>query len=68
MVQEKSSKAISSRLFFFVSDALLDLVNSCKIRPGYRTDHVIVELTLALCKFKRGKGIWKFNCSFLKQK
>ena len=27
-----------------------------------------MELTLALCKFKRGKGIWKFNCSLIKQK
>ena len=58
-----------SRLdYFLISDPLLDLVNSCEIRPGYRTDHSIVELTLTLCKFKRGKGIWKFNCSMLKQK
>ena len=58
-----------SRLdFFLVSDVLSDLVNSCGIRPGYRTDHSIVELTLTLCKFKRGKGKWKFNCSLPKPK
>ena len=65
----RKNQVRQSRLdYFLISDPHLDLVNSCEIRPGYRTDHSIVELTLTLCKFKRGKGIWKFNCSLLKQK
>ena len=34
--------------------------------PGYHTDHSIVELNIQLCKFVRGKGLWKFNCALLK--
>ena len=41
-------------------------MGNCNIKPGYRTDHSIVELDIQLCKFARGKGIWKFNCALLK--
>ena len=41
-------------------------MGNCNIKPGYRTDHSIVELDIQLCKFARGKVIWKFNCALLK--
>ena len=53
--------------YFITSDIMLDLIHKCDIRPGYRSDHSIVELQLIFCKFERGKGIWKLNCSLLKQ-
>ena len=52
--------------FFLISDTMLDLVQHSKIVPGYKSDHSIVTLKLLLNKFTRGKGIWKFNCSLLK--
>ena len=46
----------------------MDTVASSNILPGYRSDHSFIELKLVLNKFQRGKGVWKFNCSLLKNK
>ena len=46
----------------------MDIVNSCVVQPGYRTDHSFVIMKLGICKFKRGRGLWKLNCSLLKNK
>ena len=54
--------------YFIVSDNLKDLVSSCGVKPGYRSDHSIIQLEIAMCKFKKGRGLWKFNCSLLKNK
>ena len=54
--------------YFLISESLTDLVHKCFIKPGYRSDHSIVVLTLTICKFQRGRGTWKFNCSLLKDK
>ena len=54
--------------YFLCSDTLLDIVNSCVIKPGYRTDHSFVITRLCICKFKRGQKLWKLNCSLLKNK
>ena len=48
------------------SRALLDIINSCKIVPGYRSDHSRVDIELLLNPFIKGKGIWRFNCGLLK--
>ena len=52
--------------FFLVSQSLINF--SCKenIRPGYRSDHSIIELTLTLSKDSAyKKNFWKFNNSLL---
>ena len=54
--------------YFLCSDILSDIVNSCVIKPGYRRDHSFVITRLCICKFKRGCGLWKLNCSLLKNK
>ena len=54
--------------YFLCSDTLVDIVNSCIIKPGYRTDHSFVIMKLGICKFRRGRGLWKLNCSLLKNK
>ena len=39
------------------------------IKPGYRTDHSMITLTLTLGKLEtRNKLLWKFNNSLLKDK
>ena len=49
-----------------VSENLTHLIQSCKIRPSYRSDHSAIELEIILDKFEKGKGIWRLNCSLLK--
>ena len=44
----------------------MDIVQSCKILPGYRSDHSRVELDLFHNSFTKGKGIWTLNCSLLR--
>ena len=52
--------------YFLVSESLTDLIADCNIKPGYRSDHSILELNLVVNPFQRGRGLWKLNCSLLK--
>ena len=52
--------------YFIVSVSLTDLIADCNIKPGYRSDHSILELNLVVNPFQRGRGLWKLNCSLLK--
>ena len=52
--------------YFIVSKHLTDLLQSCTIKPSYRSDHSAIEIKLVLDKFEKGKGIWRFNCGLLK--
>ena len=56
-----------SRLdYFLVSEDLLPYVESTNIKPGYRSDHSVVECTLNLQHQPKGPGLWKFNNSLLR--
>ena len=56
-----------ARLDYFIgSQTLLDLVTQVDIKPGYKTDHSLITLSLNLVNFSRGPGVWKFNTSLLK--
>ena len=59
-----------SRLdFFLISDLLSTYVTEADIKPGYRTFHSMITLTLTLGKLEtRNKLLWKFNHSLLKDK
>ena len=63
----RSNNSQGARLdMFFISE---HLCNSCvdqKITPGYRTDHNIILIEIALGESPRGPGLWKFNESLLK--
>ena len=54
--------------YFIVSNNFSDMISKCSIQPGYRTDHSIIILDVTLSNFKKGNGLWKFNCSLLKNK
>ena len=54
--------------YLLAHNSFLDNVDNCTIRPGYRSDHSFVEMTLVTNHFNKGRGIWKFNCSLLKNK
>ena len=56
-----------ARLDYFIdSDTMLNLVMDCNIKPVCRLDHSSIELNIKLNNFIRGKGVWKFICSLLK--
>ena len=52
--------------YFLISETFTDLVQNCQIKPGYRSDHSRVDMDIILDTFKQGRGIWKFNCSLLR--
>ena len=54
--------------YFITSNSLLDLISSCTVKPGYRSDHSIIELNIVRNNFIQGKGIWKFNSSLSSNK
>ena len=57
----------SARLDYFLSSSsMMDIVSYCKIKPSYRSDHSRLEMKIFLNTFTRGPGLWKFNCSLLK--
>ena len=51
--------------FFLVADKLISSISASDIEPGYRTDHSMPYITLKFNKFKKGRGLWKFNNSLL---
>lgn len=52
--------------FFLISESIMPSVHNLDILPSYRTDHSTVVLTFQINEFKKGKGLWKFNNSLLK--
>ena len=54
--------------YFLISASMTDIISTCDIKPGYRSDHSIIEMQIMINPFKRGKGIWKFNNNLLYQK
>ena len=57
---------ISCRLdFFLVSQSLMCSVTSANISAGYKTDHSLINIRIALHSNPRSPGFWKLNTSFL---
>ena len=57
---------ISCRLdFFLVSQSLMCSVASANISAGYKTDHSLIDIRIALHSNPRGPGFWKLNTCFL---
>ena len=54
--------------YFVISASMADIISKCDIKPGYRSDHSIIEIQIRINPFVRGKGIWKFNNSLLYEK
>ena len=52
--------------YFIVSDTMINLFTECNIKPYHHSDHSSIELNIKIKTFVRGKGVWKFNCSLLK--
>lgn len=52
--------------FFLVSENFFSSVKNVDILPSYRSDHSTVVLSFKVNDFIKGKGLWKFNNSLLK--
>ena len=66
---KNNPNAIFCRLdFFLVSFGMSAYINNTDIKPGYKTDHSMITLTLSTEGKVRGKGFWKLNCSLLTKK
>ena len=61
------SRGKSSRLeYWFISEHLLNELESYTILPGLHSDHSILKIDLGNYEtHKRGKGLWKFNIALL---
>ena len=52
--------------FFLISESLIPCIDNTEIRPGYRSDHSVISLTIKGHVQLRDKPLWKFNNSLLK--
>ena len=53
--------------FFLITSNLICDINLADIAPGYKTDHSMILLKVALHHNPRGRGFWKLNTSLLKE-
>ena len=53
--------------FFLVSESSLCDVTHTDILPGFKTDHSMITLNVALHSNPRGNGFWKLNTSLLSE-
>ena len=51
--------------FFLVTQSLMCNITSANILTGYKTDHSLIEITVATHSNMRGPGFWKLNTSLL---
>ena len=51
---------------FFVNTELIESIPRVTIKPGYRTDHSCLTMTVQVMEIEKGPGIWKLNESILK--
>ena len=51
--------------FFLVTQSLKCNITSANILTGYKTDHSLIEITVATHSNMRGPGFWKLNTSLL---
>ena len=54
--------------YFLISTELSSDVKECTIKPGYRSDHSLITLSLKKQEFVRDRPYWKFNNSLLTDK
>ena len=50
--------------YFLVPSSMTDIIETINIKPGYRSDHSIMEMQITTSNFTHGSGTWKFNNSF----
>ena len=51
--------------FFLISNGLCPYIKQSDIKPGYKTDHSMIIISILPKTNPRGPGFWKLNTSFL---
>lgn len=60
---------VASRIdFFLISDNMMSGVKTCDILPSIMSDHSALYIEMELSDSKRGRGFWKLNTKWLKNK
>ena len=54
--------------FFLASGSINENIVGCDIKAGYRTDHSMIVLDLIVVDQIKGRGLYKFNLSLLKDR
>ena len=58
-----------SRLnYFLMPQYCVGIVDDCQIIPGLESDHLFIQLEMKFEEAFRGRGFWKMNNAFLKNK
>ena len=52
--------------YFLISSDVIENVIKTDTIPGYRSDHSLIYISLSFTNQPRGRGIWKFNNSLLR--
>lgn len=50
---------------FLITESLVNSVQTSKIETGYKSDHSMVTLSMAMDNFEHGRALWKHNNSLL---
>ena len=66
--RKKNAKKQARLDYFLISESMLNVVQQCNIKSSYHSDHSIIEMCIKVNPFTKGKGLWKFNTSLLKNK
>ena len=54
--------------YFLILHAMMNMIDSCDIKPNYRSDHSLIEMKVSIGNFVSGRGTWKMNNSLHKNK
>ena len=54
--------------YFLTSHTMIDMIDSCDIKPSYQSDHSIIEIKVYISNFVSGRGTWKMKNNLLKKK
>ena len=66
LVTQTARHPLMCRLdFFLVTQSLMFNITSANILTGYKTDHSLIEITVATHSNMTGPGFWKLNTSLL---
>ena len=55
---QRNPKKMSRLDFFLVSGDIMSYISQCNIKPGYRSDHSIINIVLTISNETKGRGFW----------
>ncbi len=53
--------------YFLITENLIGKTVKTDIKPGYRTDHSLISISIDFVSQEKGRGVWKLNNSLLEE-